>query len=49
MFKTAAHIRLQDKGRYDNPVKLYNETRCGNRLLRSSTTQTGNGDLNGGT
>lgn len=23
--KTAAHIRLQDKGRYDNPVKLYNE------------------------
>ena len=23
--KTAAHIRLQEKGRYDNPVKLYNE------------------------
>ena len=23
--KAAAHIRLQEKGRYDNPVKLYNE------------------------
>lgn len=23
--KTAAHIRIQEKGRYDNPVKLYNE------------------------
>ena len=23
--KTAAHIRLKEKGRYDNPVKLYNE------------------------
>ena len=23
--KTAAHIRLQEKGRYENPVKLYNE------------------------
>lgn len=23
--KTAAHIRIQEKGRYDNPVKLFNE------------------------
>jgi hypothetical protein len=23
--KVAAHIRLQDKGRYDNPIKFYNE------------------------
>ena len=23
--KVAAHIRLQEKGRYDNPIKLYNE------------------------